>query len=152
VSRIIVVSTVAFFCGLLGFWVTDRDLPVVTEHYEVLGDVQPGADLLIKFTVNRRKDCYAMVVRSLYDSTGARDVTQRDVPSVLGPPGRETFTSRIAIPRTFAAGEGKLRIARSYYCNPLHLLRWPVSELIPDIEFKIGGEPVPAAPVEVIPR
>lgn len=120
-------------------WLTDTDLPIVTEQFAVQNTAIAGGTLRVKFVVNRRRNCPAVATRVNQDARGERHVEIRRVPSPLGPLGRDEFISVTRVPDSFSPGRARLRIIRDYYCNPLQrvgLMR-PATERIPDIEYTI---------------
>lgn len=141
------------FAGTLGFWLQDRELPIISLASQVLTpEVRPGSDLQIQWKVYRRRaGCPATAIHVLRDSAGHREIIERVTPGLLGSLGEETFISRYTLPNTFVSGPGTHTLTRSYRCNPIHAW-WPIVEQSVVHVFKIEGDPVQTAPVEIIPR
>lgn len=155
IFKVISFTLFAAMGGTVGFWVLDRQSPtVVIDAVPMNEPVRPGEDLRIKYRVQRFRSCETTIDRTLFDADQVRvildDIAFNSAP---GPMGESVYVATVPIPRSFATGAGRYRVATKYVCNPLQRL-WPVVVENPDLYFKVEGEPLPAnqMPFETVPR
>jgi hypothetical protein len=152
--RIVAVVVFGGLGAMLGLWTTDREPPSQAISTQVLTEtIRPGDQLRILYTVRRWRSCQVKIDRLLFDAAGERYVLDDlEFAGAPGPLGETTYTVGITIPRRFAAGLGRYRTASTYVCNPLQRI-WPINGPGTEVEFHVGGDPLPAdaLPVEVSP-
>jgi hypothetical protein len=126
--------------GLLGWWVLDRDLPVVVKEVRaVTSVVPPGGTLKIQHLFHRKRLCHVHLEQVIFDSENVRfTVADEDYSTSPGRLGNDLFALQVAVPQTAAEGVAVYRGTRTYFCNPLHTwLDWPVVLIGPNVEFEI---------------
>ena len=139
--------------AVLGTWASDRTPPgQVVEVQLPKHPTPPGGQLRITYVVQRYRSCEMHIDRIMWDSTGARfPLVDLDFGSAPGPLGQSKYAFFLNIPATFAQGDGHYQAITAYICNPLQRI-WPIIVKGEPVTFKVAGDPVPAAPVAVIPR
>lgn len=137
--RVVTYGTAAFIGTMMGIWTIDREPASVTLKTQVLTpSVMPGAELRIRYTVRRARDCGSHFDRVLLDSNRVRvvlpDVSFAKPPAPLGD---DTYISTILVPPSFAAGPAIYRVIPSYTCNMIHRLFWPITLDPVDVLFDV---------------
>ena len=135
----IISAAILAVAGLLAFFMTDREIPVVVLSTEVLTPtVKPGDKLVIRQRVRYTRDCGGHVDRALYDAVSSRQYLT-DVDYERPPRGLGDFWLKFeeTVPASFAAGEAQYRATPSYHCNPLQKYYWPITREDTVLKFKI---------------
>lgn len=134
----------------LGLWVSDKSPPVTTLGVTPLNPVvAPGEALKVRYELERTRSCASRVDRVLFDGMGQRfDLADTEYAAAPGPIGRDGYTVRVDIPRSFADGSSVYRTVITYRCNLLHEL-WPIITR-GEVPFTTKGPPVPEElPIEL---
>jgi hypothetical protein len=143
-TALALVSLIAFWAGLVGFWAQDRREPVRGKAVEVLAPVYPGGRLLVRWDVERERACSATRQELIIDVKGVRwFISQQFYSGPAGPMGRDSFITQTAIPSDIPIGAARLRVVIAYVCNPTHYL-WPITAASAEVPFDIVARP--AAP------
>lgn len=140
---ITLVSLIAFWAGLVGFWVQDRTAPVSGKAVEIVGPVHPGGRLLVRWNVHRERACGATRQELIIDVQGVRWlIAAQSYAGPAGPLGEDSFITQTPLPPDIPTGAAKLRVTLSYVCNPVHRL-WPIVATTPEVPFEITARPGP---------
>jgi hypothetical protein len=136
---------VAFFAigllgGLLGYWASDRDMPVTVAGMEAATpEVAPGNIFRARYQFIRHRSCDTHVERLLFDGHGQRFVlSDLDFAAGTLPLGKDSvFVPAMVPPQALPSAEAATyRTLNCYACNPVHLV-WPVCDFPRDIRFRI---------------
>lgn len=141
--------------GILGYWTAERDAPTTQLSERILTPVvAPGELLKVEYQVERRKNCHVHLEQILLDGERVRwPIEDEDYEAAPGPVGHDTFVIGIEVPRRFAQGTGRYRAIRTYTCNVIHRLFWPIVVISPDVEFTVRGPPtLNGLPIPVLPE
>lgn len=129
---------VAFWSGIAGVMVSDRQLPVTVLSRRVLTpEVEPGGVLRIAYSIERSKACRTLAERLIIDADGTRHILPDLDFEALGNPGSDDFVSQVGVPINAAPGPAKFRAVTSYACNPVQRFIWPITVVAPDQNFVI---------------
>lgn len=123
----------AFFSGVLGLWVADRQPPVTGIVSKTLNnDVGPGQIVKIQISAYRIRSCKTTIERYIHDSSNTRyqypDTDYLDP----GPPGPAMTIIELEIPPRTNPGLATLKTNAAWECNPIHKI-WPIVDRQPDI-------------------
>jgi hypothetical protein len=128
---------VCFGAGVLGHWVSERELPThVLEARNFNGPVRVGETLHVTMSVLREEACAFNVDRIITDSSGTVfTLPDLNYNAPLGPMGHVKVDSLVPMPTNVAPGHAIYRMMFAYRCNPTHWI-WPVTSVV-DIPFEI---------------
>lgn len=117
-------------------WV-DRDPPVrrISSSVETPA-VRAGGELVVRYVIDRQRDCETTVERTLIDGDGEMYVLDSARRTSNGPTGMRSYKRVVPIPAGAAPGAARYRVVTAYVCNPMHRL-WPIKATAVDIAFTI---------------
>lgn len=119
----------------------DREPPVVVLSVEAdLDEVPQGGQLIVRYTVERLRDCSQTTERTLWDGEGEQYRLDSSSRQSTGPLGVQSYRRVVPIPASAAAGLSRYRVVISYECNPMHRI-WPIKLVVADIVFWIVVPP-----------
>lgn len=150
--RIATFAAVGGLAGVLGYWVADREVPVVVNDMAMLTPVvAPGGELRVKVWGIRKRSCRSVFQRLYRDGQGARfapdDIDVRLSTTNFGP---DEWVVPVPVSVTAAPGNATFRMLTVYYCNPFHYA-FPIIDMQPPISFRIEGPPEREV-IETVPR
>lgn len=142
-AAITLLSLIAFWSGLVGFWVQDRAVPVKGKAVDIVGPVYPGGRLLVRWNVHRDRACAATRQELIVDVQGVRWlIAAQTYSGPAGPLGDDSFITQTPLPADIPTGAATMRVTLSFVCNPIHRL-WPIVSTAPDLPFRIEARPPP---------
>jgi hypothetical protein len=138
ISGAIIALTIGFTTVLPA---TQRTPPVDVLAFEVVTPiVEPGTNLLIRYTVNRHEVCRTTALATITDGSRIEYRVAPDERPAFGPEGEETRIVRYVIPEGAARGLATYRLVLDFRCNWTHDIA-PVTMVLPDLGFIIGTPP-----------
>lgn len=128
----------AFLAAVLLVPATDRIPPIEITVAEVMTPVvQPGGNLVVRFTVDRRQVCPTTATVTIFDGAGYEYRLAPDSRPAFGPQTLETKLLRYQIPTSALPGDARYRLVLDFQCNWTHNIV-PVTMILPDLGFEIG--------------
>jgi hypothetical protein len=138
VSLLLAALGLIYLAGALGYWLTDRNVPVrAISSFIVDNPVPQGGELQTHRIVERDRLCHTSIERMMFDSKNRRfDMGTAIYPNGAGRLGREEFIGVQQVPENMIPGPARYEALVCYRCNPIHWI-WPVCEPIRTTTFDV---------------
>ena len=136
-------GALVLFAGWVIAQALDRTPPVSAKVEIITPEVAPGGKLLMRVEADRHRVCQSRIAFRIYDGESKLTVVETPWSDAAGRVGVDKpFVRPITLPRDATPGDAALRIERSYRCpNNFFHERWPITDVSPDLPFKIGATP-----------
>lgn len=130
-------ALVAFWSGVVGSWVADRNVPIKFQSLTPLSnEVLAGDYIKMQYRFVRHDHCSMRVARLIVDGDNVRHVLEDTTSHSRGPIGYDTFVAVLKVPDTVSPGLARYLPTIYYECNPIHRF-WPVVFHVPEMYFTV---------------